>query len=122
MAEQRVFESAAYLKPQVNDAEPPIRSLMASSKDSNVIIWHVATGQRLSPHVHPLGQDTWIVQSGAGDYVFDAQGSTRPIKSGDVVVAHAGEVHGVLCTSTEPLVIISVVAPAEAGFEPVDTA
>jgi Na+/proline symporter len=40
----------------------------------------------------------------------------------DVVIAHAGEVHGVICTSTEPLVIVSIVAPAEAGFEPISTA
>ena len=122
MADKRVFASAEFVKPQFNDAEPPIRSLIASSKDSNVIIWHVATGQHLLPHIHPLGQDTWIVQSGGGDYVFDAQGSTRPIKAGDVVIAHAGEVHGVICTSTEPLVIVSIVAPAEAGFEPISTA
>lgn len=119
--QQRIFESALFLKPQLNNGEPPIRSDISSSNDSNVIIWHVATGQRLLPHIHPQGQDTWIVQSGTGDYVLDALGTTKPIKSGDVIVAQAGQVHGVTCTSSdEPLIILSVVSPAEAGFEAID--
>jgi len=119
--QQRIFESALFLKPQLNNNEPPIRSVISSSNDSNVIIWHVATGQRLLPHIHPQGQDTWIVQSGTGDYVVDALGTKKPIKSGDVVVARAGQVHGVTCTSSdEPLVILSVVSPADAGFEAID--
>lgn len=119
--QQRIFESALFLQPQRNTDEPPIRSVIISSNDSNVIIWHVATGQRLLPHIHPQGQDTWIVQSGTGDYVLDVTGTTKPIKRGDVVVAQAGQVHGVTCTSSdEPLVILSAVSPAEAGFEAID--
>jgi quercetin dioxygenase-like cupin family protein len=63
------------------------------------------------------------VQSGTGDYVLDGLGTTKHIKRGDVVVAQPGQVHGVTCTSSsddEPLVIISVVSPAEAGFEAID--
>jgi quercetin dioxygenase-like cupin family protein len=36
-----------------------------------------------------------------------------------VVIAHRGEVHGVLNTGQEDLVFISVVTPAAAGFIPV---
>ena len=113
---ERLFEWSQFLKP--SDTEP-LRSLVSSSKDCNIIVWHVKPGQRLLPHVHPGGQDTWIIQSGRGEYQIDAAGATRPIEQGMIVVAHTGEVHGVTCTSAdEPLVIISIVAPAEAGFEP----
>ena len=121
--QQRIFESATFLKPQLNNDEPPIRSVISSTAHSNVIIWHVSPGQRLLPHIHPHGQDTWIVQSGTGDYVLDGLGTTKHIKRGDVVVAQPGQVHGVTCTSSsddEPLVILSVVSPAEAGFEAID--
>ena len=55
---------------------------------------------------------------GAGVYQVDEAGSTLPIAAGDVVVALAGSVHGVVNTGTLPLVFISVVSPAAAGFEP----
>nr|WP_244913281.1 hypothetical protein [Phormidesmis priestleyi] len=37
--------------------------------------------------------------------------------AGDVVIAHTGCVHGVLNNSDEPLVFISVVSPADAGYQ-----
>jgi mannose-6-phosphate isomerase-like protein (cupin superfamily) len=45
---------------------------------------------------------------------------TKSIKAGDVVIAHSGETHGVLNTGTEPLIFISVVAPALSGYELLD--
>ena len=41
------------------------------------------------------GTDTWTIVSGQGDYIPDMTGATRPVKTGDVAVARAGEVHGV---------------------------
>jgi hypothetical protein len=40
------------------------------------------------------------------------------VPPGDVVVAQMGQVNGVLCTSSESLRFISVVAPRDAGYEP----
>jgi quercetin dioxygenase-like cupin family protein len=40
------------------------------------------------------------------------------VAPGDVVVARQGQVHGVRCTSPEPLMFVSVVAPREAGYVP----
>jgi mannose-6-phosphate isomerase-like protein (cupin superfamily) len=56
------------------------------------------------------------VLEGEGVYQVDEAGNTVPITAGDVVVAHAGSVHGVLNTGLQPLSFISVVCPAEAGF------
>ena len=93
----------------------PIRRVTLPS-NATVVAWVVQPGQRITPHVHPHGQGTWMVTSGAGEYQVDAQGRTVLITAGDVVIAAAGEVHGVLCTSPEPLVFMSVVCPAEAGY------
>ena len=111
---ERIFQSSAFLKPNVGE---PIRSVVTESEDSAVIAWYVQPGQSISAHLHPVGQDTWIIQSGIGEYRFDKTGATRPIKAGDVVIAHRGEVHGVLNTGAEPLIFVSVVSPAGAGYE-----
>jgi mannose-6-phosphate isomerase-like protein (cupin superfamily) len=39
------------------------------------------------------------------------------IAAGDVAIAPMGSVHGVVNIGSEPLVFISVVSPAEAGYQ-----
>jgi quercetin dioxygenase-like cupin family protein len=114
---QRVFQVADHLQP--NDGEP-IRSVVHETVDAAIVAWTVKPGQRISPHVHPGGQDTWTVIAGAGDYQVDATGATVRIAAGDVAVAPAGAVHGILSTGPLDLVFVSVVSPALSGFQPVD--
>jgi quercetin dioxygenase-like cupin family protein len=111
---ERIFKSSDFLQ---SNADEPIRSLITESEESAVIAWHVNPGQRISAHLHPHGQDTWIIQSGMGEYQLDQAGTTKNIKAGDVVIAHSGETHGVLNIGTEPLIFISVVSPALSGYE-----
>jgi mannose-6-phosphate isomerase-like protein (cupin superfamily) len=113
MSQQRIYPWAEYLQPA--DGEPT-RSVVMQSEHAVVIAWVVKPGQRITPHVHPAGQDTWTIVAGSGDYIHDMSGSTLPVKAGDVAVARAGEVHGVHNTGAVPLVFVSVVAPVEAGF------
>jgi quercetin dioxygenase-like cupin family protein len=114
MSDVRVFQVAKHLQP--NDGEP-IRSVVNETEDAAVVAWTVKPGQRISPHVHPTGQDTWTVISGEGNYQFDASGRTVPISAGDIAVAPVGAVHGVTNTGSTPLVFVSVVSPAMSGFE-----
>jgi quercetin dioxygenase-like cupin family protein len=114
MSSERIFASHAFFQP--SDAEP-LRSVVTVSPEAAVIAWYVQPGQRLAPHIHPTGQDTWMIQSGECAYILDAEGHTRTIKAGDVVIAPAGSVHGAINQSNEPLRFISVVSPAESGFE-----
>jgi len=115
MNSDRVFNSADFMQPNTGE---PIRSVVTQSTEAAVVAWTVAPGQRIAPHVHPTGQDTWTVLSGSGAYQVDREGRTRRIAAGDVVVARAGEVHGVFNDGNEPLLMIAVVSPAESGFEP----
>lgn len=114
MPHQRVFQVASHLQP--NDGEP-IRSVVHETKDAAIVAWTVKPGQRISSHVHPSGQDTWTVIAGEGEYQIDASGKAVRIAAGDVAVAPAGAVHGVLNTGSQPLVFVSVVSPAASGFE-----
>lgn len=116
MSTQRVFRVGDHLQP--NEGEP-VRSVVHATEDAAVVAWTVQPGQRLSPHVHPNGQDTWTVLEGEGDYQLDEAGRVQRIQAGDVVVAPKGAVHGVLGTGARPLIILSVVCPALSGYEPV---
>jgi quercetin dioxygenase-like cupin family protein len=115
---ERIFKSSDYLESNLGE---PIRSVVAESKEAAVVAWRVNPGQQISAHIHPMGQDTWLVQQGIGQYQFDNSGATKMIKPGDVVIAHTGEVHGVFNTGNEPLIFISVVSPALSGYELLDT-
>jgi quercetin dioxygenase-like cupin family protein len=116
MLRERVFKIADHLQP--NDGEP-IRSVVHITEDAAIVAWTVRPGQRICPHVHPTGQDTWTVLAGEGAYQIDASGTTVRIAAGDVVVAPTGSVHGVLNIGDQTLVFVSVVSPAVSGFEPV---
>jgi quercetin dioxygenase-like cupin family protein len=114
MNSERIFQSDHYFTASAGE---PIRSVVLETQDAVVVAWHVEPGQRIPAHVHPLGQDTWTILAGQGAYQVSADGTSRPIAVGDVAVARAGEVHGVLNDGTVPLRFISVVAPAAAGYE-----
>lgn len=81
-----------------------------------MVAWYIKPGQKIPLHVHPQGQDTWTILAGRGHYCLDEKGTTQLITKGDVVVAHSGEVHGVFNNCDEPLLFISVVSPADAGY------
>ena len=113
MATERIFDSNEFFRPSEGE---PIRSVVTQSAESVVVAWCVLPGQRIASHVHPAGQDTWTILSGEGEYFLDAHGTSRRICAGHVAVAHTGCVHGVLNTGAQPLLFISVVSPAEAGY------
>jgi quercetin dioxygenase-like cupin family protein len=110
----RLFNSADFL--QESDEEP-IRSVVTQSEQQIIVAWTVKPKQKIPAHIHPHGQDTWTILAGKGDYYLDSVGTTQAISAGDVVVAHIGEVHGVFNHGDEPLIFISVVSPADAGYE-----
>jgi quercetin dioxygenase-like cupin family protein len=114
MNSTRVFPSAQFFQPSEGE---PVRSVITESADAVVVAWYIQPGQEIPAHIHPLGQDTWTILSGTGDYYLDKVGNTQSISIGDIVIAPVGFVHGVFNSSDEPLVFISVVSPATAGYQ-----
>lgn len=110
----RIFNSTEFFQPA--DGEP-IRSIIAESKDAVVVGWYIKPGQKIDPHIHPNGQDTWTILSGKGEYYLDEVGNKKLVVAGDVVIAYTGCLHGVFNNGDEPLMLISVVAPSNAGYE-----
>jgi quercetin dioxygenase-like cupin family protein len=110
----RIFNSSKFLQPADGD---PIRSVITESQDAVVVVWYIKPRQKIPAHIHPQGQDTWTVLAGSGEYYLDHSGTTKPIAAGDVAVAYTGCVHGVVNNGDEPLIFVSVVSPADAGFQ-----
>jgi quercetin dioxygenase-like cupin family protein len=115
MRSDRLFHALDFMQPSDDE---PIRSVITENAEAVVVAWHVKPGQRIAAHVHPSGQDTWTILTGQGNYQTEASGSSLAITAGDVVVAPIGCVHGVSNSGQEPLTFISVVSPADAGYEP----
>lgn len=114
MSTTRIFKSSKFFQPTDGEA---IRSVVSESKDAVIVAWYIKPGQEIPAHIHPYGQDTWTILAGSGEYYLDKAGTRKLIVAGDVVVAHIGCVHGVFNNGDEPLVFISVVSPADAGYE-----
>ena len=114
MTTNRIFKSADFMQPSSGE---PIRSVVIETAEAAVIAWHVEPGQRIAAHVHPSGQDTWTILSGQGEYQVHESGEVKQVTAGDIVVAYTTCVHGVHNNGTEPLRFISVVSPADAGYE-----
>jgi len=113
MSERRIYPSREFFQPSEGD---PIRSVVTESADAVVVAWHVAPGQTIAPHVHPAGRDVWTILSGRGRYISNTSGETHEVAAGDVAVANADQVHGVINDGAVPLTFISVVAPIGAGY------
>ncbi len=114
----RIFNSSDYFQP--TDEGEPIRSVVTESLDAVIVAWYIKPGQEIPAHLHPNGQDTWTILSGKGEYYLDQIGTRKPIMTGDVVIAPVASVHGVFNNGNEPLIFISVVSPAEAGYERIE--
>lgn len=110
----RIFNSSQFFQPTEGE---PIRSVVTESPDAVVVAWYIHPGQEIPAHIHPHGQDTWTILSGKGEYYLDRSGLTTSICVGDIVIAPTGSVHGVFNNGDEPLVFISIVSPATAGYE-----
>lgn len=112
--DNRIFSSADFEKPQDDE---PFRSVVTMNDDSAIIVWHVKPGQTIQPHIHPYGQDTWIIMSGSAEYIFDKSDQRKTVKAGDIVIAERNQIHGAKNSGDIPFVFVSVVSPAMAGFE-----
>jgi quercetin dioxygenase-like cupin family protein len=111
---QRLYSSAHHLQPSTSE---PIRSVITESTHATIVAWHLKPGQAIAPHIHPGGQDTWTILSGKGQYYLDKIGTKQAIAPGDIVIAPEACVHGVYNHGEEDLIFISVVSPAEAGYQ-----
>lgn len=81
---------------------------LSETEHSRLTLWCLLPGQGIAPHVH-AGDHIWAVLEGEGSYLSEGR-DPRPICPGTVLVAPAGESHGVENTGGAGLVFLSVSA------------
>jgi quercetin dioxygenase-like cupin family protein len=81
---------------------------LSDTGHSRTTLWCLLPGQGIAPHVH-AGDHIWTVFEGEGTYLSEGK-TPRPIRPGTLIVAPAGESHGVENTGKAGLVFLSVSA------------
>ena len=82
--------------------------VLEETDHSRSTLWCLLPGQRIAPHIH-AGDHVWTVYEGEGNYLSEG-GDPQPISPGTILVAPAGESHGVENTGEKGLVFLSVSA------------
>lgn len=71
-------------------------------------LWCLMPGQHIHPHVH-AGDHYWVVLEGEGNYLAEGAAPVKVVP-GTVLVAPAGESHGIENNGSEGLIFVSVSA------------
>lgn len=88
--------------------EKASKVVLVETDFSRSTLWCLLPGQKIAPHIH-AGDHVWTVFEGEGNYLSEGA-EPQPIAPGTVLVAPAGESHGVENTGDRGLVFLSVSA------------
>jgi quercetin dioxygenase-like cupin family protein len=83
---------------------------------ASIAVWGVRSGQEVPAHLHPDGQDTWVMVEGELTYYL-GNGQRRVIRAGDVDVADENEVHGAINESGADAVFLSIYSAPKLGWK-----
>jgi len=89
---------------------------ISSTEHSSIVVWGVRLGQEVPAHIHPAGQDAWIILRGALS-CFLGNGERVTIRAGQVDVAEHHQVHGAINDGGEDAVFLSIYSAPNLGWE-----
>lgn len=81
---------------------------LGETDHGRMTLWCLLPAQGIKPHVH-AGDHYWVVLEGQGNYLAEGQDPVA-VSPGVVLVAPAGESHGIQNTGSEGLVFVSISA------------
>ena len=110
---QRTFDPEALVK--FSDAKPVVTEIVIT-EHSSIAVWGVRPGQEVPAHIHPDGQDTWIMLRGALTYYL-GNGERKAIRAGQVDIADHHQVHGAVNEGNEDAVFLSIYSAPKLGWE-----
>lgn len=82
--------------------------VLQETEFSRSTLWCLLPGQKIAPHIH-AGDHVWTVFDGEGNYLSEGA-EPQPIAPGTILIAPAGESHGVENTGQAGLVFLSISA------------
>ncbi len=81
---------------------------LGETAHGRMTLWCLLAGQHIHPHVH-AGDHYWVVLEGGGDYLAAEQAPVA-VGPGTLLIAPAGESHGIENSGSEGLVFVSISA------------
>ena len=100
----RIFDIENFV---VFSEEKAIVKEIIVTKESSIAVWGVRPGQEVPAHIHPDGQDTWIMIRGSLTYYL-GNGQKKTISAGQIDVAEQSQVHGAINEGREDAVFLSI--------------
>ena len=110
---QRTFDPEAFVR--FSDTKATVTEIVVT-EHSSVAVWGVRPGQEVPAHLHPDGQDTWIMMRGALTYLL-GNGARSTIQAGEIDVAEHHQVHGAINEGHEDAVFVSIYSAPKLGWE-----
>ena len=86
------------------------------TEHSSIAVWGVRPGQEVPAHIHPDGQDTWVMLRGSLNYYL-GNGERMTIRAGQVDVAEHHQVHGAINDGSEDAVFLSIYSAPKLGWQ-----
>jgi quercetin dioxygenase-like cupin family protein len=80
---QRALDPEAFVR--FSDEKATVTKI-SITEHSSIAVWGVRPGQEVPAHIHPDGQDTWVMLRGALSYYL-GDGQRATIRAGQVDVA-----------------------------------
>jgi len=87
-----------------------------NTENSSIAVWGVKPGQIVQPHLHPDGQDTWLMLRGTLTYYL-GNGASQSLNTGEIAVADKNQIHGAVNNSNEDAVFVSIYSAPQIGYE-----
>jgi len=100
--------STGYKEKIAYSDEKANKVVLQETEFSRSTLWCLLPGQKIAPHIH-AGDHVWTVFAGEGNYLSEGA-EPQPIAPGIILVAPAGESHGVENTGQAGLVFLSISA------------
>ncbi len=110
---QRTFDLGKHV--QFSDAKATVTEIVIT-EHSSIAVWGVRPGQEVPAHLHPDGQDTWVMLRGELTYYL-GNGERRTIRAGELDIAEHHEVHGAINEGTGDAVFLSIYSAPKIGYE-----
>ena len=110
---QRTFDPEKHV--QFSDAKATVTEIVIT-EDSSIAVWGVRPGQEVPAHLHPDGQDTWVMLRGELTYYL-GNGERRTIRAGELDIAEHHEVHGAINEGSGDAVFLSIYSAPKIGYE-----
>ena len=110
---ERTFNAERLVR--FSDAKATVTEIVATPH-SRIAVWGVRPGQEVPAHIHPDGQDTWVMLRGELTYYL-GNGQRCTIRTGEFDIADVNEVHGAVNEAAEDAVFLSIYNAPDIGWQ-----